>query len=52
VDSRLREALPGAGLDELFRAVLENTAAYLRSRQMDISPATLRLLSAARKKKI
>jgi nicotinate-nucleotide adenylyltransferase len=52
VDPRLREMLPRAGLDELFTAVLENTTAYLRSRQKDISPATLRLLSAARKKKV
>jgi nicotinate-nucleotide adenylyltransferase len=51
VDPRLRELLPGAGLDELFAAVLEDNMAYLRSRQMTISPATFRLLSALKKKK-
>jgi nicotinate-nucleotide adenylyltransferase len=52
VEPGIRDLIPGAGLDELLAAVLENTTEYLRSRQMEISPATLRLLSAVRKKKL
>jgi nicotinate-nucleotide adenylyltransferase len=36
--------------DRLFRAVLEDAVAYLRSRRLDLSPGTRRLLDAIHKK--
>ena len=39
-----------ADLDSLFAAVLDNTVAYLRSRQLDISYGTRKLLSAMNKR--
>jgi nicotinate-nucleotide adenylyltransferase len=39
-----------AGLDDLFTAVLDNTVAYLKSRHLDISYGTRRLLAAMNKR--
>jgi HD superfamily phosphohydrolase YqeK len=53
VDERLREMLDNTNtvdLDTLFTATLDTTVAYLRAQKMDISPGTLRLLAAMRKK--
>ena len=49
-DPALREMSRSADLDELFAAVLDNTVAYLRSRQLDISYGTKRLLAAMNKR--
>jgi nicotinate-nucleotide adenylyltransferase len=46
VNGDLREMIEKADLDTLFTAALDSTVAYLRSQKMDISPGTLRLLSA------
>jgi nicotinate-nucleotide adenylyltransferase len=42
----LRAVQGWPSLDSLFQAVLENSVAYLRSREMKPSPGTLRLLAA------
>jgi nicotinate-nucleotide adenylyltransferase len=49
-DPALREMSLAADLDTLFAAVLDNTVAYLRARQMDISYGTKRLLAAMNKR--
>ena len=46
VDRTLRELSRTADLDTLFLAVLYNTVSYLRSREMDISYGTKKLLAA------
>jgi nicotinate-nucleotide adenylyltransferase len=46
VKVELRDFSRFAGLDSLFTAVLEETVAFLRSKQMDLSAGTLRLLDA------
>ena len=46
VDPELRNMSLDSDLDTLFAAVLDNTVAYLKSRQMDISYGTRRLLAA------
>jgi nicotinate-nucleotide adenylyltransferase len=51
VDPALRELGRTAGLDTLFRAVLDQAVAWLRSRKLDISWGTRRLLSAMEKRK-
>jgi nicotinate-nucleotide adenylyltransferase len=50
VDSRLREFRNFTALDGFFEAVLGETVAYLKSRKMDISGGTRRLLAAIRKR--
>jgi nicotinate-nucleotide adenylyltransferase len=50
VKEELREMSGNADLNTLFAAALDTTVAYLRSQKMDISPGTLRLLAAMRKK--
>jgi nicotinate-nucleotide adenylyltransferase len=50
VHEQLRDMSGTAGLDTLFAAALDTTVAYLQSQKMDISPGTLRLLAAMRKK--
>jgi nicotinate-nucleotide adenylyltransferase len=50
VNEELREMSGNADLNTLFTAALDTTVAYLRSQKMDISPGTLRLLAAMRKK--
>jgi nicotinate-nucleotide adenylyltransferase len=44
VNGELRDFSRFAGLDSLFTAVLEETVAFLRSKQMDLSAGTLKLL--------
>jgi nicotinate-nucleotide adenylyltransferase len=46
VKAEFRDFSRYADLDSLFSAVLEDTVAYLRSKQMDLSAGTLRLLDA------
>ena len=50
VDPALRDLGRSADLDTLFKAVLYNTVAYLRSRNLDISYGTRRLLGAMEKR--
>jgi nicotinate-nucleotide adenylyltransferase len=50
IDPALRELSRTAGLDTLFQAVLGETVAWLRSRQMDISWGTRRLMAAMQRK--
>ena len=50
ISSALREMKETADLDTLFTAVLDNTVAYLRSRELDISYGTRRLLAAIQKR--
>jgi nicotinate-nucleotide adenylyltransferase len=50
VSEELRDMCRTAGLDALFTAALDTTVAYLRSREMDISPGTLRLLASMHEK--
>jgi nicotinate-nucleotide adenylyltransferase len=50
VNENLREMCGTVDLNTLFTATLDTTVAYLRSQKMDISPGTLRLLAAMRKK--
>jgi nicotinate-nucleotide adenylyltransferase len=50
VNEQLRDMIGTADLDTLFAAALDTTVAYLQSQKMDISPGTLRLLAAMRKK--
>jgi nicotinate-nucleotide adenylyltransferase len=50
VDSKLRELCAAGDLDQIFAAVLDNTVAYLKSRELDISEGTLRMLEAIQKR--
>jgi len=50
VDPTLREMCQNDDLETLFSAVLNNTVSYLRSRQLDISYGTKRLLAAMGKR--
>jgi nicotinate-nucleotide adenylyltransferase len=50
VGEDLRKMSREADLNTLFTAVLDSTVAYLRSRKMEISPGTLRLLAAIHKR--
>lgn len=50
VDSDLRKMSLTVDLETLFRAVLDNTIAYLKSRKLDISYDTRKLLSAMKKR--
>jgi nicotinate-nucleotide adenylyltransferase len=47
----MKAADPSPGLDTLFTAVLDETVAYLRSRELDLSEGTLRLLEAIQKRR-
>jgi nicotinate-nucleotide adenylyltransferase len=51
VTDRLREPARYPGLDELFAAVVDETVAYLSSRNVDISESTRRLLAAIHKRR-
>ncbi|MCL2069692.1 MAG: nicotinate (nicotinamide) nucleotide adenylyltransferase [Treponema sp.] len=51
-DPALREMSRSADLDELFAAVLDSTVAHLRSRHLDISFSTKKLLTAMNKRGI
>jgi nicotinate-nucleotide adenylyltransferase len=46
VDPELRDLDRYADLDDLFTAVLDETVAYLRSQEVNLSPGTQRLLTA------
>jgi nicotinate-nucleotide adenylyltransferase len=46
VNAELRDFSRFAGLDDLFAAVLEETVAFLRAKQMDLSAGTLKLLDS------
>jgi len=50
VDPVLRKMIKESDLDTLFTEVLSNTVTYLKSRNLDISYGTRRLLTAMRKK--
>jgi nicotinate-nucleotide adenylyltransferase len=50
IDPALRDLSETGSFDQLFTAVLDNNVAYLRSRQVDISEGTLRLLDAMHKR--
>ena len=50
IDPALRKMSRSADLDTLFRAVLDDTVAYLRSREVDLSYGTRRLLAAMHKR--
>jgi nicotinate-nucleotide adenylyltransferase len=50
IDPVLRDLSEIGSLDQLFTMVLDRNVAYLRSRQVDISEGTLRLLDAMHKK--
>ena len=50
IDPALRNMSHSADLDTLFRAVLDNTVAHLRSREIDLSYGTKRLLAAMQKR--
>ena len=52
VDPMLREISMDTDLDVLFETVLNNTVSYLRSRSLDISYGTRRLLAAMNKRNI
>ncbi|MDR2245976.1 MAG: nicotinate (nicotinamide) nucleotide adenylyltransferase [Treponema sp.] len=51
VKGELKDFSRFADLDSLFTAVLEETVAFLRSRQMDLSAGTLKLLDAMHKRR-
>lgn len=51
VAPNLRNHQAYADLDTLFTAVLDETVAYLRSQEMDLSEGTLRLLGAMHKRR-
>ena len=51
IDPALREMSQNSDLDTLFSAVLNNTISYLKSRQLDISYGTKRLLAAMSNRK-
>jgi nicotinate-nucleotide adenylyltransferase len=50
-DLGMKTGNPLVGLDTLFVAVLDETVAYLRSRKLDLSEGTLRLLEAMHKRR-
>jgi len=50
IDPELRNISRSADLDALFRAVLDNTVAHLRSREINLSYGTKRLLAAMQKR--
>jgi len=50
IDPALRNISRSADLDTLFRAVLDNTVAHLRSREVNLSYGTKRLLAAMHKR--
>jgi len=50
LESSLRKMAASADLDVLFAAVLDNTVAHLKSRQLDLSYGTKRLLTAMHKR--
>ena len=50
VDPKLRDLCAGGDLERIFAAVLDNTVAYLKSRELDISEGTLRMLEAIQKR--
>jgi nicotinate-nucleotide adenylyltransferase len=50
-DLGMKAGSPPAGLDTLFTAVVDETVAYLRSRELDLSEGTLRLLEAMHKRR-
>jgi nicotinate-nucleotide adenylyltransferase len=50
IESALREMSMNSDLDSLFAAILGNTVNYLKSRQVDISYGTRRLLAAMQKR--
>ena len=50
VDPYLRKLISSADLDTLFHAVLDDTVAVLKSRHMDLSYGTKRLLTAIHKR--
>ena len=50
IDPALRDMSRNADLDTLFRAVLNNTVAHLRSKEVDLSYGTKRLLAAMHKR--
>ena len=50
VDPELRRLCRNADLDTIFHAVLDDTVAVLRSRQLDLSYGTKRLLAAIHKR--
>ena len=50
IDPALRDMSRSADLNTLFRAVLDNTVAHLRSREIDLSYGTKRLLAAMHKR--
>ena len=50
IDPALREMGVSADLDTLFKAVVENNVAYLKSREVDLSYGTRRLLTAMQKR--
>ena len=50
IESAMREMEETVDLETLFAAVLNNTVAYLRSREQDISYGTRRLLAAMHKR--
>jgi HD superfamily phosphohydrolase YqeK len=49
VDPALRQLAQTCDMETLFAAVLSNTVSYLKSRQVDVSYGTRRLLSAMQK---
>jgi nicotinate-nucleotide adenylyltransferase len=51
VDSRLRDLRRYQSLDNLFAVVVDETVAYLSSRNVDISESTRRLLAAIHKRR-
>jgi nicotinate-nucleotide adenylyltransferase len=51
VKAELRDLNAYPDLDAHFAAVLDDTVAYLRSRELVLSPGTLRLLEAMRKRR-
>jgi nicotinate-nucleotide adenylyltransferase len=50
VSEKLRDYRGFSDLDALFAATLDETVAYLRSRKMDLSRSTVRLLKTMRKR--
>jgi nicotinate-nucleotide adenylyltransferase len=51
LDPAIKNMSRDADLDTLFRAVLDDTVAQLRARQLDLSYGTRRLLAAMEKKR-
>ncbi|MDR2494076.1 MAG: nicotinate (nicotinamide) nucleotide adenylyltransferase [Spirochaetaceae bacterium] len=52
VDPKLRDPSAAGDLNLLFAAVLDNTVAYLKSRELEISESTLRMLEAIQKRDV